>query len=110
MASVGVDGKTQTPIYLLRQKGWDLASVVSYPVEDARVNDSVDPDRNLIRAIYTIRDTNALDRTVQLLSQQGGKTTRDVLADDFLMYAATCKGVQGGCVAPELACDSYHQQ
>ena len=66
LAKINAEGQVETAIWMSRQKGLDLGSVVTYPTTNAAENAVGDPDANRERASYVITNTNALDSTVTL--------------------------------------------
>ena len=46
LATINELGQVTSPVWLLRQKGFDFGSVVTYPRADAIENEAVDPEAN----------------------------------------------------------------
>ena len=86
LAKINAEGQVETAIWMIRQKGLDLGSVVTYPTTNAAENAVGDPDANRERASYVITNTNALDSTVTLTAL-GASEQRTVSAKDLLEFA-----------------------
>ena len=84
-------GQITSPIWMIRQKGFDLGSVITFPVGNAAEKEALDPDEKSIRSSYVITDTNALHVSVEL-TVLGEKEKRVVSAKGLLKYAKLGKG------------------
>ena len=85
---------------MLRQKGFDLGSVILFPVGNAAENDVGDPAANFTRSRYVITDTKDLDSSVEL-TVLGTDEKRVVSTGDILKFAELSKGSQEEVLHPK---------
>ena len=90
LAEINAEGEVETPIWMIRQKGFDLGSVITYPTTNAAPS---------VRGTYVITDTNALDSKVHLKAL-GGTEERLVSAKDLLNLAEPGKAGEVEVVHP----------
>ena len=91
LAQINTQGQVTSPIWLLRQKGFDFGSVVSYPRADAVENEAVDPEANETdRCLYVIKSMDSVQGLV-MLTLLGGDEQRSVQVEAFLAFAKVAK-------------------